>query len=59
MQDRIMPEKLYDWFAGASLSDLEAMLAAAEKREEKLLWRTLVNLKLQLTQETIVGEALL
>ncbi len=59
MEDRTIPEKMYQWFAGASLSELEAMLTSAREREEKLLWRTLVNLKLQLKQEKIVGETLL
>ncbi len=58
MENRANLQDLYPLFDGASLTELETMLAAAESREEKILWRALINLKLQLKQEAIVGEIL-
>jgi len=52
-------EGFYALFDKTPISELEVMLASAETREEKLLWRALINLKLQLKQESIVGETLL
>ena len=51
--------ELYPLFEAASIPELEAMLARAETREEKILWRSLLNLKFQLAQEKVVGEKLL
>ncbi|MBE6636352.1 MAG: hypothetical protein E7618_00945 [Ruminococcaceae bacterium] len=51
--------ELYPLFEHATIPELEAMLARAETREEKILWRSLLNLKFQLAQERIVGERLL
>jgi len=59
MENREKWNELYALYEKAPLSELEAMLAAAESREEKLMWRALINLKLQLRQEAIVGEMLL
>ena len=59
MNDRASWEGLYVLFENTPISELEIMLAKAESREEKLMWRTLINLKLQLKQESIVGETLL
>ena len=52
-------QTLYPLFEKASIAELEAMLAVASTREEKLLWRALINLKLQLRQEIVVGAFLL
>ena len=52
-------ENIYPQFEAASIPELEAMLARAQSREEKILWRALINLKFQLAQEKIVGEQLL
>ena len=52
-------ESLYPLFASVSISELEDVLAKTENREEKLLCRALINLKLQLLQEKVVGEMLL
>ncbi len=59
MDNREKWSELYALYEKAPISELEAMLAAAESREEKLMWRVLINLKLQLKQEAIVGEILL
>jgi hypothetical protein len=58
MENRESWEGVYPLFEKSPISELEIMLASAESREEKLLWRTLINLKLQLKQESIVGETL-
>ena len=50
--------ELYPLFADATIPELESLLARAETREEKILWRSLLNLKFQLAQERIVGERL-
>lgn len=50
---------LIDSFQKATIPELEVRLAESSSREEKLLLRTLINLKLQLAQEKIVGETLL
>ena len=59
MENREGWQGVYPLFERASISELEERLAAAEKREEKIFWRALINLKLQLKQEAIVGELLL
>ena len=58
MDDRKSWDGMYALFEQSHISELEIMLAKAESREEKLMWRTLINLKLQLKQESIVGETL-
>ena len=50
---------LYRAYENAGLPELEEALAAASEKEEKLFWRTLINLKLQTAQEKVVGEQLL
>ena len=50
---------LIDSYKKATIAELEACLAESNDREEKLLLRTLINLKLQLAQEKVVGETLL
>ena len=49
----------YSGFLLATIDELEAALASAQSREEAIFYRTLINLKLQLAQERIVGETLL
>ncbi len=50
---------IYRAFQTATLAELETRLALAGAREEKVFYRELINLKLQLAQEKIVGEMLL
>lgn len=56
-QDRVA--EMYREFTEVTISQLEARLASAGTREEKLFCRALINLKLQMTQEKVVGEILL
>lgn len=50
---------LFSLFNSATISDLEKRLSESDDREEKIFLRALINLKLQLAQEKIVGEMLL
>lgn len=50
---------LFSLFNRATISDLEKRLSESDDREEKIFLRALINLKLQLAQEKIVGEMLL
>ncbi len=52
-------EILFSLFSRATISDLEKRLSESEDREEKIFLRALINLKLQLAQEKVVGEMLL
>ena len=50
---------LYESFSHCSVSELEALIKKAATREEKAFYRTLLNFKLKLDQEKIVGKKLL
>ena len=50
---------LFSLFNRATISDLEKRLSESDDREEKIFLRALINLKLQLAQEKVVGEMLL
>ena len=50
---------LYILFTELSFSQLEALLIRSESRDAKAFYRALLNLKLQIAQEKIVGEELL
>ena len=50
---------LYESFKKFTFKDLERFLLEAETREEKAFYRVLLNLKLQIEQEKIVGEILI
>ena len=45
-------------FSTMTIKELEVSLQAAESREDKALFRALLNLKIQLRQAEIVGEVL-
>lgn len=47
---------LYDSFNLCSVKELEIYLKNAKTREEKAFYRTLLNLRLKLDQEKIVGK---
>ena len=49
---------LFAQYDKMSLKELEERLLASHSHEEKAFYRTLVNLKLQLSQEKIIGKAL-
>ena len=53
------PTDLYAQFAALSFPQLELLLRTAKTREEKAFYRSLLNLKLQIDQESVVGEVLL
>ena len=42
-----------------TVSELENQLSLSNDREEKIFLRAMINLKLQLAQEKVVGEMLL
>ena len=50
---------LYDRFCAYSFIELEQLLRRAETREERAFYRSLLNLKLQIEQEKVIGEVLL
>lgn len=52
-------KNLFELFEKYSFKDLEKLLVKAVSREEKAFYRALLNLKLQIEQEKIVGEILL
>ena len=52
-------KNLYIDFTKSSTHDLEEALLNAGSREEKIFFRKLLNLKLQLEQENVIGELLL
>lgn len=50
---------LYKCFISTTVRELEERLINAPTREEKAFYRAMLNLKLQIEQEKIVGENLL
>ena len=50
--------ELYLKFEYCTFRELEELLLAAHSREEKAFYRALLNLKLQIAQERVVGEQL-
>ena len=51
-------KEILSLFSEMTIKDFEGLLQTAETREEKALFRALLNLKIQLRQEEIVGEVL-
>lgn len=51
--------ELFSLFSEITVKELEDLLLAAAEREERIFYRMLLNLKLQLCQEKIIGKALL
>lgn len=51
-------KSLYGQFASCTIKELEDALLAAETHEEKAFYRALLNLKLQLGQEKLIGKVL-
>ena len=52
-------KSLYEQFEAVTIKDLEAALIAAMTHEEKAFYRALLNLKLQISQEKLIGKVLL
>ena len=57
--NHIKEYSLYSEFSKLSLKELEALLLNSKDREEKIFYRTLLNLRLMLDQEKVVGKELL
>jgi hypothetical protein len=53
------PKALFEIFSSITIFELEKRLSESDDREEKIFLRELINLKLQLAQEKVVGEMLL
>lgn len=53
------PNDMYQQFVESSFIELEQLLIKAQTREERAFYRALLNLKLQIEQEKVVGEVLL
>lgn len=51
-------QALYAIFEEITIKELEGLLQKATTREEKAFYRALLNLKIQLRQEEIIGEVL-
>ena len=51
--------ELYQQFEYCTFRELEELLLDAHTREEKAFYRSLLNLKLQIAQERVVGEQLI
>ena len=49
----------YKCFTQASVDEFEARLTEAKTREEKAFYRAMLNLKLQIEQEKIIGQPLI
>ena len=49
----------YKCFCQASVDEFEARLIEAKTREEKAFYRAMLNLKLQIEQEKIIGQPLI
>lgn len=50
---------LYEQFEAITIKELESSLIAADTHEEKAFYRALLNLKLQISQEKLIGKVLL
>ena len=57
VSDRL--KDIYSSFTELSVSELESAIVEATDRDAKVLYRTLLNLKLQLDQEKIINQTLL
>ena len=50
---------MYEQFESYSFMEIEELLLHARTREEKAFYRSMLNLKLQIEQEKVIGEVLL
>lgn len=51
-------KNFYKCFSLATVDEFEARLVEAKTREEKAFYRAMLNLKLQIEQEKIIGQPL-
>ncbi len=56
--DEEIPD-MFALFSRATFGELESLLLRADSRDSKAFYRALLNLKLQIAQEKVVGEELL
>lgn len=49
---------LYEQFDACTIKELEAALLSCDTHEEKAFYRALLNLKLQISQERLIGKVL-
>jgi hypothetical protein len=57
--EKLSPDELFESFSKTTIFELQKRLSECDDREEKIFLRELINLKLQLAQEKVVGEMLL
>ena len=51
-------KSLYEQFEAYTIKDLEEALLSCNTHEEKAFYRALLNLKLQIRQEKLIGKVL-
>ena len=51
-------KSLYEQFEACSIKELEAALLSSVTHEEKAFYRAMLNLKLQISQEKLIGKVL-
>lgn len=54
-----MCDGIYAMFKEISIAEIQSRLTACRQREERIFLRTVLNLKLQLEQERVIGKELL
>ena len=59
METKDNEKSLFEGFSEITIAELEKKISASKSREETIFYRNMLNLKLQLAQEKIVGERLL
>ena len=52
-------KNLYKQFEAVTIKELEDLLLSCNTHEEKAFYRALLNLKLQISQEKLIGKVLL
>jgi len=52
-------KSLYEQFEACTIKELEALLLSCDTHEEKAFYRALLNLKLQISQEKLIGKVLI
>jgi len=52
-------KSLYEQFEACTIKDLEEALLSCDTHEEKAFYRALLNLKLQISQEKLIGKVLI
>ena len=51
-------KSLYEQFEACTVKDLEEALLSCNTHEEKAFYRAMLNLKLQISQERLIGKVL-